>query len=50
VDRAADRRDPHAELKNNAWRELDKIDRRLDQGEIDELDWHRAIAALVVPA
>jgi hypothetical protein len=42
--------DPYAPLKDNSWRELAEIDARLAGGEIDEEAWHRAAAALVVPA
>jgi len=42
--------DPYAHLKDNAWRELADLDERLDRGEIDEEDWHRAMAEIVVPA
>lgn len=41
--------DPYAPLKENLWRETAEIDRRLEAGEIDEEEWHRAVAALVVP-
>jgi SAM-dependent methyltransferase len=42
--------DPYAHLKDGAWRELAEIDRRLEQGEIDEDGWHEEVGALVVPA
>jgi hypothetical protein len=42
--------DPYAHLKENAWRELAEIDRRLEQGEIDERGWHAEVGALLVPA
>ena len=42
--------DPFAPLKEGAWREVQDIDRRLASGEIDEEQWHREMAALVVPA
>jgi 2-polyprenyl-3-methyl-5-hydroxy-6-metoxy-1,4-benzoquinol methylase len=42
--------DPFASLKENAWREVQDLDARLDRGEIDEDAWHRESAALVVPA
>jgi SAM-dependent methyltransferase len=42
--------DPYAHLKDNAWRELAEIDERLEKGEIDEEEWHRATQALLVPA
>ncbi len=42
--------DPYAPLKDNAWREVAEIDRRLERGEIDEAGWHAEIAALIVPA
>jgi SAM-dependent methyltransferase len=32
------------------WRELAAIDEALERGEIDEAGWHRAVAAIVVPA
>ncbi len=32
------------------WREIAAIDARLERGEIDEEEWHAAMAALVVPA
>ena len=44
------RPDPYAPLKDNSWRELADIDHLLAKGEIDEAEWHRAIADLVVPA
>lgn len=43
-------RDPHAPLKDNAWREIAAIDARLERGEIDEQGWHAAMADLVVHA
>jgi SAM-dependent methyltransferase len=43
-------RDPFAHLKEGAWRDVATIDARLDRGEIDEQQWHREMAALVVPA
>jgi SAM-dependent methyltransferase len=42
--------DPYAPLKDNSWRELAEIDRRLERGEIDEDGWHAAVGSLVVPA
>ena len=42
--------DPFAHLKDNAWRELKEIDRRLDRGELDEDGWHEEVGALLVPA
>ncbi len=49
-----DLRNTHRDLsvasKDEAWRELEEIDRRLERGEIDEPGWHQAVAALVVPA
>jgi SAM-dependent methyltransferase len=42
--------DPFAPLKENAWREVAEIEERLERGEIDEEEWHRELAALVVPA
>ena len=42
--------DPYAPLKERAWREVAEIDQRLERGEIDEEEWHRAMAGLVVPA
>jgi SAM-dependent methyltransferase len=41
--------DPFAPLKDNAWREIADIDARLERGEIDEAEWHMAMAQLVVP-
>ncbi len=41
--------DPYAHLKDNAWREIAEIDERLERGEIDEAEWHAAMARLVVP-
>ena len=43
-------RDPYAHLKDNSWRELAEIETRLERGEIDEEEWHRAVQALVEPA
>jgi SAM-dependent methyltransferase len=43
-------RDPHAHLKDNAWRELAEIDERLGRGEIGEEGWYEAVSALIVPA
>jgi len=37
-------------LKEGGWREVAAIDAALDRGKIDEAGWHRAMAALVVPA
>jgi SAM-dependent methyltransferase len=37
-------------LKERGWRQVAAIDAALDRGEIDEEDWHRAMAELVVPA
>ena len=42
--------DPYAPLKENAWREVQEVDERLARGEIDEAQWHREMAMLVVPA
>jgi SAM-dependent methyltransferase len=36
--------------KERAWREIAAIDAALERGEIDEEGWHRAMAAVVVPA
>jgi SAM-dependent methyltransferase len=43
-------RDPFAPLKEGAWREVAAIDGRLERGEINERQWHDAMAALVVPS
>ncbi len=37
-------------LKEGGWRELAAIDAALERGEIDEEGWHRAVAAIIVPA
>ena len=42
--------DPYAHLKDNSWRELAAIDADFERGELDEDEWHRRAAALVVPA
>lgn len=42
--------DPHAHLKENAWREAAALDERLSRGEIDEQEWHREWSAIVGPA
>lgn len=42
--------DPFAPLKEGAWREVQRIDERLADGEIDESQWHREMQALVLPA
>ena len=42
--------DPFAHLKENRWREVAEIDHRFERGEIDDEQWHRAMAQLVVPA
>jgi SAM-dependent methyltransferase len=42
--------DPYAPFKERPWREVAAIDAQLERGEIDEDDWHRAMADLVVPA
>lgn len=42
--------DPYAHLKDRGWREVARIDARLERGELDEAGWHRAMANLVVPA
>lgn len=42
--------DPYAHLKDNAWREIDEADARLERGEIDEAGWHAEMAELIVPA
>jgi SAM-dependent methyltransferase len=42
--------DPYAPFKERAWREVAAIDAQLERGQIDEDDWHRAMADLVVPA
>lgn len=42
--------DPYAPLKDDAWRDLQRVDALLERGEIDEDVWHREIAAIVVPA
>jgi SAM-dependent methyltransferase len=36
--------------KDNAWREIAEINGAHARGEIDDAQWHRAIAALIVPA
>ena len=36
--------------KERAWQETAALDAALERGEIDEEGWHRAMAALVVPA
>lgn len=36
--------------KNRAWPLLERLNRALEAGEIDEAAWHREIAAVVVPA
>jgi SAM-dependent methyltransferase len=41
--------DPFAHLKENAWREAEELDARLERGEIDEEAWHREWRAIVVP-
>jgi SAM-dependent methyltransferase len=41
--------DPYAHLKDNAWREIAEIDARLERGQIDEAEWHAAMARLIVP-
>jgi SAM-dependent methyltransferase len=41
--------DPYAPLKDNAWREIAEIDEQLERGQINEAEWHAAMAALVVP-
>jgi hypothetical protein len=33
-------RDPYAQLKDVAWRELAEIDAQLERGEIDDEGWH----------
>jgi hypothetical protein len=42
-------RDPFAHLKDNAWREAEELDGRLERGEIDEEEWHSEWQELVVP-
>jgi hypothetical protein len=42
--------EPIEASKERAWREVAAIDAALERGEIDEEGWHRAMAALVVPA
>lgn len=42
--------DRYAPLKDRGWREINRIDARLERGELDEAGWHREIANLVVPA
>jgi SAM-dependent methyltransferase len=42
--------DPYAHLKENKWREAVELDARLERGEIDEEEWHRAWQSLIVPA
>jgi hypothetical protein len=42
--------EPFAPFKERAWRDLSAIDARLARGEINEEQWHREVAALVVPA
>ena len=42
--------DPYAPLKDRGWREVARIDARLERGEIDEAGWHAEIATLIVPA
>lgn len=37
-------------LKDGGWREWQAIEAALERGEIDEAGWHRATAAIVVPA
>ena len=39
-----------AAAKERGWRELAEIDRALDDGWIDEDEWHRRVLALVEPA
>jgi Mycolic acid cyclopropane synthetase len=36
--------------KERAWLEVREIDAAYERGELDDADWHRATAALVVPA
>lgn len=36
--------------KDRAWREVAAIDAAYERGELDDDGWHRAIAALIVPA
>ena len=36
--------------KEGAWREVREIDAAYERGELDDAGWHRATAALVVPA
>src|SRR4051794_39786125 len=40
--------DPYAYLKDNSWREIGEIDEQLARGEIDEAEWHSAMARLIV--
>lgn len=42
--------DAYAHLKDNSWRELAGIDADLESGAIDEEEWHRRAAGIVVPA
>jgi SAM-dependent methyltransferase len=42
--------DPYAHLKDGAWREIADFNDRLAHGEINEEQWHAAMAQLVVPA
>ena len=36
--------------KERAWREVGAIDAAYERGELDDAEWHRATAALLVPA
>lgn len=46
----SDGEDPYAYLKDRGWREVARIDARLERGEINEAGWHRAMAEIIVPA
>src|SRR5262249_1581052 len=41
---------PVEALKEGAWREVAAIDAALARGDLDEVGWHAAMQALVVPA
>jgi hypothetical protein len=38
------------QAKNQAWREIAAINAAHARGDLDDAGWHRAVAALVVPA
>lgn len=42
--------DSLASSKERAWREIAEIESAFERGDLDEKGWHRAMAALVVPA